>query len=286
MPYPRAETVTPSQDVRVLAPVRETWNHRSIVRNLTERELKAKYKKSVLGWVWSLLNPLATLVIYSIVFGAFLKIEPPVGGNGDLQVFALYLFAALVIWNFFNAVVNGSMAAMTSAGPLIRKVYLPPECIVFSVIGAAVLQTAVEASILAVIMICVGNASLTFLLFPLVLVMLVLFTAGIAMVVSLLNVYYRDVGYLVGIALTFLFYATPIVYTITIVPKEVDGIPARAIIEANPMTQFVMSSRDIFYELQVPSLGRFAYMLAWSVGSFVIGWWIFSRRAGDVAEEL
>ena len=221
----RAETVAPSQDVRVLAPVRETWNHRSIIRNLTERELKAKYKKSVLGWVWSLLNPLATLVIYSIVFGTFLKIKPPVGGNGDLQVFALYLFAALVMWNFFNAVVNGSMAAMTSAGPLIRKVYLPPECIVFSVIGAAVLQTSVEALILAVIMIVVGNASFTFLLFPVVLLMFVLFTAGISMVVSLLNVYYRDVGYLVAIAMNFLFYATPIVYTITIVPKDVRRHP-------------------------------------------------------------
>ena len=270
----------------MLAPVKETWNHRSIVRNLAERELKVKYKKSLLGWVWSLLNPLATLVIYSIVFGTFLKIKPPVGGNGELQVFALYLFAALVMWNFFGAVVNGSMGAMTGAGPLIRKVYLPPECIVFSVIGAAVLQTVVEAFLLAVIMIIVGNASFTFLLFPFLLVLLVLFTAGLAMVASLLNVYYRDVGYLVAIAMNFLFYATPIVYTITIVPKDVNGIPARAIIEANPMTQFVMASRDIFYELQVPSWDRIAYLAVWSISVFVIGWWIFARHAGDIAEEL
>ena len=270
----------------MLAPVRETWEHRSIIRNLTERDLKAKYKKSLLGWVWSLLNPLATLLIYTIVFGTFLKVTPPVGGNGELQSFALYLFAALVMWNFFGAVVNGSMTAMTGAGPLIRKVYLPPECIVFSVIGAAVLQTVVEAALLAVIMLIVGNASFTFLLFPLLLVMLVLFTSGLSMVASLLNVYYRDVGYLVAIAMNFLFYATPIVYTITIVPKDVDGIPARAIIEANPLTQFVMASRDIFYELQVPSLGRFAYIAAWSVGAFVVGWWIFAVRGGDVAEEL
>lgn len=270
----------------MLAPVQETWNHRSIIRNLTERELKVKYKKSLLGWVWSLLNPLATLVIYSIVFGTFLKVKPPVGGNGDLQSFPLYLFAALVMWNFFGAVVNGSMSAMTAAGPLIRKVYLPPECIVFSVMGAAVLQTLVEAAILAAIMIVVGNASLTFLVFPFLLVMLLLFTAGIAMVTSLLNVYYRDVGYLVAIAMNFLFYATPIVYTLTIVPEETHGIPARDIIEANPMTQFVMASRDVFYELQVPSLGRLAYITAWSLGVFVIGWWVFARRSGDIAEEL
>lgn len=270
----------------MLAPVQETWNHRSIIKNLTERELKVKYKKSLLGWVWSALNPLATLIIYTIVFGTFLKITPPVGGNGELQSFALYLFAALVVWNFFGAVVNGSMGAMTAAGPLIRKVYLPPECIVFSVIGAAVLQTLVEAAILATIMIVLGNASWTFLIFPYLLVMLVLFTAGIAMVTSLLNVYYRDVGYLVAIGMNFLFYATPIVYTITIVPKDVDGIPARAIIEANPMTQFVMASRDIFYELKVPAFDRLAYITAWGIGVIVAGWWAFSRRAGDIAEEL
>jgi ABC-type polysaccharide/polyol phosphate export permease len=106
------------------------------------------------------------------------------------------------------------------------------------------------------------------------------------MVASLLNVYYRDVGYLVAIAMNFLFYGTPIVYTLSIVPEDVDGIPARAIIEANPLTQFVMASRDIFYELRVPSLDRWAYVVAWSIGAFAIGWWIFSTRGGDVAEEL
>ena len=266
--------------------MRETWEHRDIIRNLTERDLKAKYKKSLLGWIWSLLNPLATLLIYTIVFGTFLKVEPPVAGNGDLQSFALYLFAALVMWNFFNAVVNGSMGAMTSAGALMRKVYLPPECIVFSVIGAAVLQTLVEGGILAVIMVILGNSSPTFLLFPVLLAMLVLFAAGVSMVASLMNVYYRDVGYLVAIAMNFLFYATPIVYTLSIVPEDVHGIPARDIIEANPLTQFVMAARDIFYELQVPSLDRWAYIVAWTVGAFVIGWWIFAVRGGDVAEEL
>jgi ABC-2 type transport system permease protein len=270
----------------VLAPVTEVWNHRSIVRNLAEREFRAKYKKSVLGWLWSMLNPAATILIYSLVFGVFLKVTPPVAGNGSLQNFALYLFAALIMWNFFSTVVTGSMNSMTSAGPLIRKVYLPPECISFAVVTSSIVQTVIEASILVVIMIVLGNASFTFLLFPLLLLLMMLFATGIALVAAMLNVYFRDVGYLVTIGLMFLFYATPIVYTITTVPKDVDGIPARAIIEANPLTQFVQASRDIFYELQVPSLNRIAYMTVWSIGAFVIGWWIFARHAGDVAEEL
>ncbi len=225
----------------MLAPVRETWNHRSIVRNLTERELKAKYKKSVLGWVWSLLNPLATLMIYSIVFGAFLKIEPPVGGNGDLQVFALYLFAALVMWNFFNAVVNGAMGAMTRSG-LADPEGLPPARVhrVLRRRRGSAPDAASRPTILAAIMIVVGNASLTFLFFPFLL-----------RDACALHDRVGDGGEPAATCTTatsatwwrsrmnFLFYATPIVYTITIVPEEVHGIPARAIIEANPMTQFV-----------------------------------------------
>jgi ABC-2 type transport system permease protein len=270
----------------VLAPVTEVWNHRSIVRNLAEREFRAKYKKSVLGWLWSMLNPAATILIYSLVFGVFLKVTPPVAGNGDLQNFALYLFAALIMWNFFSTVVTGAMSSMTSAGPLIRKVYLPPECIPFAVVTSSIVQTVIEAAILALVMIVLGNASLTFLLFPLLLVLMMLFTTGIALVTSMLNVYFRDVGYLVTIGLMFLFYATPIVYTISLIPEEAWGLPMRDIIEASPLTQFVMASRDLFYLLEVPSLSHWAYLVAASVGSLAIGWWIFSRRSWQIAEEL
>jgi ABC-type polysaccharide/polyol phosphate export permease len=102
----------------------------------------------------------------------------------------------------------------------------------------------------------------------------------------MLNVYFRDVGYLVTISLTFLFYATPIVYTVTLIPEEAWGLPMRSIIEANPLTQFVMASRDLFYLLEVPSVQQWAYLVAVSVGSLAIGWWAFSRRSWQIAEEL
>lgn len=270
----------------MLAPVAEVWNHRNVVRNLSQRELKAKYRKSVLGWLWSLANPGAMLLIYSLVFGVFLKVQPPVAGNGDLQNFALYLFSALLVWNFFSTVVPTSVGALESAGPLIRKVYLPPECVPFSVVLSTLFQTAIEALILVVVMLIVGNASFTFLLFPALVVFLVLFTTGVALVASMLNVYYRDVGYLVTIVMSLLFYATPIIYTIDLVPEEAWGLPMRDLVEANPLTQFVQGSRDLFYRLEVPSLGRWAYVAAVSVGTLAVGWWLFARKAGELAEEL
>lgn len=270
----------------MLAPVAEVWNHRSIVHNLAQREMKAKYKKSVLGWLWSLLNPAATLLVYSVVFGTFLRVTPPVAGNGTLQNYALYLFAALVIWNFLNSVILNSMESMAGAGPLIRKVYLPPECVPFSAMLACVVQTALEVVILVVALIAFGNVSVTFLIFPMILVLLMLFSTGLALVASMLNVYYRDVKYLVTIALMFLFYATPIIYTINLIPEEHWGLPMREIVEANPVTQFVEASRDIFYALEVPSLDRWAYLVSVSILTFAIGWWLFARRSDELAEEL
>ncbi len=264
----------------------QLWSYRGLVGNLAQRELKAKYKKSVLGWLWSLLNPAATLLIYTLVFGTFLRIQPPIAGNGHTKSFALYLFAALIVWNYFNATISGGMASLLGNGPLIKKVYFPAECIVIANTLATLLQACVETLILCVVMVVVGNVALTFLFFPVILAMLVLFCLGVALVAGLLNAYFRDIGYIVGIAMNLFFYATPIIYPLRIIPKEVAGLPARAIIAANPLAQFVQAARDCFYGLQLPSIAAIGYLFAWSVGTLGIGWWIFNRWARDVSEEL
>jgi ABC-2 type transport system permease protein len=262
------------------------WGYRGLIGNLAQRELKAKYKKSVLGWGWSLVNPAATLLIYTIVFGAFLRIQPPIAGNGHLKSFALYLFAALIIWNYFNGTITGGMASLLGAGPLIKKVYFPAECIVIANALATVLQASLESLILAAVMVVFGNVALTFLLFPFVIALLVLFCLGVALMASLLNAYFRDVTYIVVISMNLFFYATPIIYPLRLIPKDYHGIPARTIISLNPLAQFVQVSRDIFYGLKVPSVGAWSYLLLWSVGMLVVGWTIFKRYARDVAEEL
>ena len=104
----------------------EIWTYRGLVGNFAQRELRGKYKGSALGWFWSLLNPLATLGVYALVFGVFLKFSPPVAGNGELQNFAVYLFTGLVAWNFFHAVVTGSIGALAASGPLLKKIWFPP----------------------------------------------------------------------------------------------------------------------------------------------------------------
>lgn len=269
-----------------MATATELWSYRTLIANLTQRELKSKYKRSVLGWAWSLLNPAATLGVYTLVFGVFFQAQPPPAANSGATVFALYLFTGLIVWNLFSQVITGGMGALVGNGPLLKKVYFPPECPVVANTLVVLSQTAVEALILVVIMVLVGNVSATFFIWPIVLTLLVAFSLGLALVLSVLNVYYRDIQYLVTIVLQFLFYATPIIYRIDQVPEEIGGIPARRLIELNPISQYVAATRDCFYSLEVPTVGQWAGMFLISGAMLFGGWAVFSRASRDVSEVL
>jgi ABC-type polysaccharide/polyol phosphate export permease len=268
-----------------MAYVTQVWSYRGLIGHLAQRELKSKYKRSVLGWLWSLVNPAATLLIYTAVFGTVLRISPPVAGNGTLVSFALYLFSALVIWNFFNGVIVGSMGALINAGSLLKKVYFPPECPVIANALTVVIQTALEALILVTVLVTLSNAGWTFLLFPYLLLLLALFSVGIGLVLSLANVYLRDVNYLVGIGLNLLFYGTPIIYPYSLVQENAPRW-VEILVQLNPLTHFVAASQEIFYLLEVPTFERMLGLTAVSLITFALGWTIFLAKSGDVSEEL
>lgn len=267
-------------------PVAGIWQHRALVGNFALREMRSKYKRSLLGWTWSLLSPLATLLTYTLVFGFFLRFPVPVAGNGSLQNFAVYLFTGLVVWNFFYAVVTGSMAALVGAGPLLKKIYFPPYAPVVGSGAATLVQTGIEVGLLLVVMLLVGNVGWSVLLAPYLLALLAAFSLGVGLAVSVLNVRYRDVAYLVTIGLNLLFYATPIIYPISLVPEQRNGIAVRDLYALNPLTQFVEAFRDVFYLLQAPSVLRLALLTVVSLVVLVLGWLVFQRGSRDVSEEL
>jgi ABC-2 type transport system permease protein len=269
-----------------MAYVTEVWSYRGLIGHLAQRELKSRYKRSVLGWLWSLLNPASTLLIYTAVFGTIMRIVPPVAGNGTLQSFALFLFSALIMWNFFNAVITGSMGSLVGAGGLLKKVYFPPECPVIANVLTVLIQTMLEALILVLALAILSNLSWTILFFPYLLLLLALFSLGIGLVLSIFNIYLRDINYLVSIALSLLFYGTPIIYPFSLLPDN--NVPEwmQTIVRLNPLTQFVGASQQIFYLLEVPSFARLGGLTVISVATFVGGWAIFSKTSKDVSEEL
>lgn len=264
---------------------------RELMGNLTLRELRGKYKRSLLGWAWSLLNPLATMLVYTLVFGFFLKVPPPRGEPSGLKNFAVYLMCGLLAWNFFTAGVMGSIGALIGNANLVKKTYFPRELLVGSLVASSVVSFLIEIGLLTFALLLFGNVVLAFLPMALVLVgMLTLFTLGLGLAFSVLNVYFRDVQHLVNILFQVWFYLTPIVYPIDIVPEHAvifgRNLPARTLLELNPMVGFVECFRDLLYDLRMPPTGMLAYLSVVSLTAFGGGLYLFGRLEGRLAEEL
>jgi len=279
---------------------REGSNFIPLVINFAQREMAARYKRSLLGWLWSLLNPASTVLIYSLVFGVFLRTEPPETANGQAEIFAVYLFTGLVVWNLFNGVINGSMDWLTGVMDLRKKAYFPTETAILGGAIAAIVQTCFEIAVLFVLMLALGNVSWTFLLLPFILLGAASFGLGIGLVVAILNARYRDVRYLIGIVLSLQFFLVPIVYPIGLLadpevdefgvpltePIDTYGLPAQEIVRWNPVSEFVQAAHDVVYFLEVPSLGRVAIMLVAATVSPALGLRYFRKRSMEISEEL
>lgn len=261
-------------------------SHRELIRNLTQRDLKGRYKRSALGWAWSLMNPAMSLAIYSLVFGVFFKVEAPIGANGELQNFALYLFCGLVVFNAFSAALDGPLGAFSDTGQLLTKVYFPPELPALASVAGVGFQAAIEFGILAAIMVIVGNVTWTMLLAPLVMICTMGLGLGLGMAASVWNTRFRDVGYLIKLVLQLMFYATPIVYRLDQIDADIGPFTAQQILKVNPVTHYVGQMRYLIYEGQLPTLTSVTYGVAWAVGAMVFGWWYFGRTAPSVIEEL
>lgn len=265
----------------------KVWEYRTLITNLALRDLKSRYKKSILGWLWSLINPAVTLGIYTVVFGYFLKGTAPMFGNGSGDSsFALWLFSALVVWNAFSGGINQSINSLLAAGPMLTRTYFPPECPILAGSLTVLTQTVIESFILVGFMAAFGNLGWTFLFIPLILILLSLFGFGLGLLVALFNVRYRDVNYLVSIGLQLMFYATPIVYRLDLIGTNVGGVNPQRVLLFNPMTHFVGAMRNSTYLLKTPTLNNWIAMVLSAVIAVAVGWTLFSRKAPRLIEEI
>lgn len=264
---------------------------RELLTNFVMRELRGKYKGTALGWTWSLLNPLASTLIFSVVFGAILRVTPTVGADG-VQNYTLFLLCALLPWNYFNGVVTGGMASLLANGNLIKKTAFPRQLLVLANSVALFVTFAIEMLVLAVALLIFGANPILWILPAVVLmVLLAVFATGLGLMLSVANVYFRDSSHFVAIGMQVLFYATPVIYPITLVQDvSPDSLVARWHIDslymANPLVHFVEAFRDLLYEHQIPTLTTALVVVGSSVVSLVLGWAVFTRFSGRLAEEL
>lgn len=267
---------------------------RELLGNLTQRELRGKYKRSAIGWAWSLINPLALAAMFTFVFGVVFKARLPAIGNSELsgiEAYPLYLLCGLLPWAFLANGVQGGIGALVSNANLVKKVYFPREILLGANTLALLVALLIEMSVLGVALLAFGNIWLKFL--PLILVVIALqavFVTGIGLLLSALNVYFRDVQHFVGIGLQLWFYATPVIYPIALLDNIKDdtflGISLLTFYKLNPMTAFVEMYHSMLFYLQWPDWELFVWATACAFGMLAFGLWVFKKLEPRFAEEL
>lgn len=262
--------------------VRSALAHRNLLYLLSLKELRTRYRQSLLGWAWSLLNPLSQMVIFSIIFIYVFKQEPPTGADG-IQVFPLYFLVGLIPFQFFSITVTAAMGAVQGGSSLIKKVAFPHEHLVFSVVIAQFVTMLIEFGVLIVALLIAGTMPLPWIpVLLLLLVIIALFTTGVALALSAANVFFHDVSYLWSIVSQVLFYSTPIIY----VARNIEVTWLRGVTNWGPTGSFVRASHEILYDQRMPGVGRWVHLLAISLVTFALGAWIFDRLSPKFAEEL
>jgi ABC-2 type transport system permease protein len=268
--------------------LRDLGSYRELLVLLVRRELKARYKDSVLGFLWSLIRPLAILLVYYVAIGKFL------GAERSIPDFAIYIFTGLTAWQFFTEVVSGGTGCIVGNAGLIKKVYLPREVFPLSVVGSALFTLATQFVILTIALVAAGAVPTgsRLLFVPLSLLVLIVYATALALVLSAVNVYLRDVQYLVEIGLTVLFWSTPVVYSWELVRSVVSDGALQQLYLANPITAAVMGMQRGLWVAGTdqPFPDGLAARLLIMLGIGLVLLWLaqrlFARLEANFAQEL
>jgi ABC-type polysaccharide/polyol phosphate export permease len=254
--------------------------YRQLIAALTARDLKARYRGSVLGFFWSLANPLLLLGVYTLVFTRFFPQQV-------VSPYPLFLFAGILPWTFFSAAVLESTGAITANAGLIKKVMFPAEALPLVVVLSHLVHFALAIPILLaalLVFMLLGQAtiSITILLLPLLMLVQTVFVAGIAMTVSSASVLFRDLRDLMTNLIQLGFFITPIIYLI----DRVESRALRALLRANPMTPFVVAYQDVVFFGHLPGLADSLLMVVYAGASMAMGLFVFDRLRDTLAEAI
>lgn len=239
--------------------------YKPLVNELIIRDLKVKYRRSILGYVWSLLNPLLMMIVMTIVFSYMFRF--------DIPNYPLYLICGQTLWGFFNESTNMAMYSILQNGSLIKKVYIPKYIFPVSRVLSSFVTMGFSLVAIVIVMIFThAQFHWTILLFPIPLFFLLIFCCGIGLILSSLSVYFRDITHLYSVLTMAWMYLTPIFYPIDAIPQEVASI-----INLNPMFHFITFFRDLVLYGTIPSISVWLICAFWSSLVFVIGLLVFKK---------
>lgn len=275
--------------------LRDIWESRELLQNLTNREVRGKYRRTALGQLWSLANPIAAILIYTFIFSFIFRLPAQVGDPSGIDNYALWLVCGLLPWFFFNRVLTVGTESLVANAGLIQKVYFPRIVLPLSLANATFFTWLLEMGVLVVALSLLGSFVLPWLpLVGLFMIVFAIFAVGLSMIFSIINVYFRDLSYLLTIVLQFWFYLTPVLYPVELVATQSDtlggllGTPITLLdlYSLNPVEGFVEIFRNLLYDNRVPDLGTVLVALTWTVSAFGVGVWMYSRKEKMLAELL
>lgn len=262
--------------------LRFVWHYRELIRNLVARELKVRYRESVAGLAWSLLNPLLMMIVFTVVFTVLLRSAP---ANVPYPAF---LLTAILAWNYFQMSVLAGMASIVGNAGLISKLYFPREVLPISAVLANTVNFIIALVLLLPVTILFGiSPSWLWLYFPVILAAQLLFTLGVTLLVGATNVFFRDTQYIAEALLLAWFFLTPIFYDITqVFNDQSGGNLAGLVLILNPVASFVNDYRSIFLTHTAPDPAALIRSLCIGGVTAAVGYATFVRMARDFGDVL
>lgn len=253
---------------------KELYQYRELLKTNVKKEIRGKYKGSVLGVLWSFLNPLLMVAVYAIVFPYLMR--------STQEHYLIFLITGIIPWIFFTTVVTSGCNCVWINGGIIKKVYFPREILPLSVVLSALVNFLISCFIILVFVIFGGvGISIHLLWLPVIAIIQSMLSLGLLFILSAINVYVRDIEYIVQFIMNLLFYATPIVYDITMIPEKF-----RWVFNLNPMAHLLAAYRAIFYSKTMPDLKSLGIIGIISFVVLIVGYKIFKKLEKGFAEEV
>lgn len=255
--------------------IREIWQYRQMIFSLVKRELRGRYKGSFLGFLWTFLNPLLQLVVYTIVFSVIMR--------AGIEDYYLFLFVALIPWIMFSTSVAGGCSCILNHKDMVTKIYFPREVLPIAHVTTAMVNMLYSFIVVFIVVLFAGVQvqPMALLCLPVIVVVEYILSIGMALITSSLTVFFRDLEHIMGILVMSWQFLTPVMYSVDQVPEELWPI-----FQFNPMTQVITAYRDILYYGTMPHIATLSTALIWGVISVLLGFVIFQILQRRFAEEL
>lgn len=259
---------------RVFLPVREVqeaWRYRDLILFLVRRDVTARYKRSLLGIAWTMLNPLGMMIVLSIVFSQVFRI--------NTEGYPAYVLSGLIAWAFFAQTSSNAINVLVWGGNLLQQIYIPRSTFAISAIGTGLVNLVLSLVPLFAVMLVIGiSLHPTILLAPLAMILLGMFSLGVGLMISTIGIYFADIVEMYAILLTAWMYLTPIIYPLDILPANV-----QAWLRFNPMLHLVELFRSLVFYGKLPTLENWLISIGFALATLLIGWLVFTGKSDEFA---